>query len=42
MESRKVVKPKFTADFPGAVIREGAGELTICEHVEKECCAPSI
>ena len=32
--SVKVVKPKFTADFPGAVIREGADELTLRTHEE--------
>ena len=26
--SKKVAKPKFTSDFPGTVIREGADELT--------------
>ena len=30
--SKKVVKPKFTTDFPGAVIREGADELTLRAH----------
>ena len=29
MESRKVVNPKFTTDFPEAVVREGADELTL-------------
>ena len=29
MESRKVMKPKFTTDFPDAVVREGADELTL-------------
>ena len=29
MESKKVVKPKFTTDFPDAVTREGADELTL-------------
>ena len=29
MESKKVVKPKFTTDFPEAVTREGADELTL-------------
>ena len=29
VESRKVVKPKFTTDFPEAVVREGADELTL-------------
>ena len=28
LESLSVVKPKFTAGFPGAVVREGADELT--------------
>ena len=32
--SKNVVKPKFTADFPGAVIHEGAGELTLRAHEE--------
>ena len=31
-KSKKVVKPKFTTDFPRAVIREGAGELTLRAH----------
>ena len=30
----KVVKPKFTADFPEAVIRKGADELTSGAHEE--------
>ena len=29
MDSRKVVKPKFTTEFPEAVVREGAVELTL-------------
>ena len=29
MESRKVVKPKFTTDFLEAVVREGSDELTL-------------
>ena len=29
VESRKVVKPKFTTDFPEYVVREGADELTV-------------
>ena len=29
MESRKVVKPKFTTDSPEAVVWEGADELTL-------------
>ena len=29
MESRKVVEPKFTTDFPEAVLQEGADELTL-------------
>ena len=29
MESRKVVMPKFTTDFPEAVAREGSDELTL-------------
>ena len=33
-KSKKVVKPKFTTDFPGAVIREGADELTPLAHEE--------
>ena len=31
-QSLKVVKPKFAADSPGAVIREGADELTQRAH----------
>ena len=34
MESNKVVKPKFTTDFPEAVAREGADEPTLREHEE--------
>ena len=33
-KSKKVVKPEFTTDFPGAVIREGADELTLRAHEE--------
>ena len=33
-KSKKVVKPKFTTDFSGAVIREGADELTLRAHEE--------
>ena len=29
MVSKQVVKPKFTADSPDAVVREGADELTL-------------
>ena len=29
MESRRVVKPMFTTDFPETVVREGACELTL-------------
>ena len=29
MESRQVVKPKFTTDVPEAVVREGADELML-------------
>ena len=29
MKSRTVVKPKFTTDFPEAVVREGADELIL-------------
>ena len=29
MESKEVVKPKFTTDFPDAVVREGADVLTL-------------
>ena len=32
IKSFKVVRPKFTTDFPGAVIREGAGEVTLRAH----------
>ena len=32
--SKKVVRPRFTTDFSGAVIRKGAGELT-CERTKK-------
>ena len=34
VKSKRVVKPKFTTDFPGAVVREGADELTLraCEE----------
>ena len=28
-EAHLVVQPKFTADFPEAVVREGAAELTL-------------
>ena len=35
MESRKVVKPKFTTDFPEAVVREGADELTLRAQKKK-------
>ena len=35
MGSKKAVNPKFTTDFPGAVVREGADELTLCAHVEE-------
>ena len=35
MESRLVVKPMFTTDFAGAVVREGADVLTL--RAEKEC-----
>ena len=31
---KKVVQPKFTTDFPGAVILEGADELTLRAHEE--------
>ena len=34
IKSFKVVKPKFTTDLPGAVIRQGAGELTMRAHEE--------
>ena len=33
-KSFKEVKPEFTTDFPGAAIREGAGELTLRAHEE--------
>ena len=29
MESRPVVLPKFTTDFPDVVVRQGAHELTL-------------
>ena len=29
MESRPVVKPKFTTDFPDALVRQGVNELTL-------------
>ena len=29
MESRKVMKPKFTTNFPEDVVREGADDLTL-------------
>ena len=32
--SKKVVKPKFTTDFPGIVIPEGVDELTLQAHEE--------
>ena len=32
--SKKVVKPKFTKDFLGAVVWEGAGVLTLRAHEE--------
>ena len=32
--SKKVVKPNFTTDYPGAFIREGADELTLRAHEE--------
>ena len=31
-KSKKVVKPNFTTDFPGAAIQEGAGELPLRAH----------
>ena len=34
LKSFKVVKSKFRTDFPGAVFREGAGELTLRAHEE--------
>ena len=34
MKSRTVVKPKFTTDFPEAVVREGADQLRL--RAEKE------
>ena len=39
LELRKVLKPRFTTDFPGAVIRQGAGELTSCAHAEGALCS---
>ena len=38
MKSTRVVKPKFTTDFPGAVVREGADELTL---KRERCALPS-
>ena len=32
--SKKVVRPSFTTDFSGAVLRDGAGELTFRAHEE--------
>ena len=32
--SKKDEKPRFATDFPRAVIREGAGELTLRAHEE--------
>ena len=32
VKSFMVVKPKLTPDFPGAVLREGADELTLRTH----------
>ena len=32
--SKKVVKSRFTTDFPGTVTREGAGELSVRTHEE--------
>ena len=29
-----MIKPRFTTDFPGAVIREGADELTLGAYEE--------
>ena len=34
VESRPVVKPNFTTDFPEAVVREGAGGLTVRREEE--------
>ena len=31
-KSKKVVKSRFTTDFPGTVTREGAGELSLRTH----------
>ena len=39
--SKKVVKPRFTTHFLGAVIREGADERTLRAHEEDVFCAPS-
>ena len=33
-QSKKVVKPKIATDFPKAVVREGADELTLRAHEE--------
>ena len=32
--SKKVVTPRFTTDFPGAVLLDAAGELTLRAHEE--------
>ena len=36
MESGKVVKPKFTTDFPEAVVQEGVEELTLRLRADEE------
>ena len=38
-KSKEVVKPKFTTDFPGAVFREGADELTLRADEEGVVCS---
>ena len=37
-KSFRVVKPKFTTDFPGAAIREGADELSHCNATTRRRC----
>ena len=37
-KSSRVWKPKFTTDFPGAAIREGADELSHCNASTRRRC----